>query len=88
MELLLPGGNYDANLETNAAVTEISLPADGRQKIDLQVNAGAVTLHLPADKALRVEVDRALGSFNSNNAALRRVNDQENVWQTARLRRS
>ena len=82
-KLLLPDGNYDADLETNAAVTEISLPADGRQKIDLGVNAGTVTLHLPADKAVRVEVDRALGSFKSNNANLVQVNNQENIWQTA-----
>lgn len=83
VELLLPGGDYDASLATNAATTEIALPENGRHTINLEVNAGAVTLRLPPGMALRVELDRALGSFNSNNAGLSRVDDQENVWQTA-----
>lgn len=81
--LLLPGGDYNANLSTNAAATEITLPENGRHAITLAVNAGSATLHLPPGMALRVEVDRVLGSFNSNNTGLRRVNGQENVWQTA-----
>lgn len=83
VELLLPGGDYNADLATNAAATEITLPENGRHAITLAVNAGSATLHLPPGMALRVELDRALGSFNSNNAGLRRVNGQENVWQTA-----
>ncbi len=83
VELLLPGGDYNANLATNAATTEITLPENGRHAINLEVNAGAVTLHLPPGIALRVEVDRALGSFNANNGRLRPVDGQENIWQTA-----
>jgi predicted membrane protein len=47
------------------------------------VNAGFVRLDLPADMALHVAVDRALGSFNANDAGLRQVEGQENVWETA-----
>ncbi len=83
IELLLPDGDYDASLVTNAASTEITLPQNGRHVINLEVNAGAVTLHLPSDMALHVEVDRALGSFSASNAGLRRVEGQDNVWQTA-----
>jgi hypothetical protein len=83
VELLLPGGDYDADLATNAATTEITLPESGRPAINLDVNAGVATLHLPPGVALRVEVDRALGSFSTNNAGLRQVDGQENVWQTA-----
>lgn len=83
MELLLPGSNYDAHIITNAGSSEITLPEDGRQAINLEVNAGSVTLHLPPDVALHVEVDRALGSFSVNDAGLRQVEGQENVWQTA-----
>lgn len=81
--LLMPGGDYDAAISTNAAVTEITLPQNGRQTINLEVNASSVTLRLPSDVALHVEVDRALGSFNANDARLRRVDGQENVWETA-----
>lgn len=83
VELLLPGGDYDASLVTNAGSTEITLPGNGRHAINLEVNAGNVNLHLPSDMALHVEVDRALGSFSANNTGLRRVDGQENVWQTA-----
>lgn len=83
MALLLPGGNYDANLITNAGVNEITLPEDGRHAINLEVNAGSVMLHLPSGMALHVEVDRALGSFNANDAGLHQVDGQENVWETA-----
>lgn len=83
VELLLPGGDYNADLATNAATVEITLPENGRHAITLAVNAGSATLHLPPGMALRVELDRALGSFNVNNAGLRQVGDQENVWQTA-----
>lgn len=83
IELLLPGGDYDAHLITNAASTEITLPENGRHAINLEVNAGSVTLHLPPGMALHVEVDRALGSFSASNAGLRQVEGQENVWQTA-----
>lgn len=83
IDLLLPGGDYDANLITNAATTEITLPENGRHAINLEVNAGSVTLHLPTGMALHVEVDRALGSFSASNAGLRQVEGQENAWQTA-----
>jgi hypothetical protein len=83
IELLLPGGDYNADLATNAATTEITLPENGRHAINLEVNAGNVTLQLPPGMALHLEVDRALGSFNANNAGLRQVDGQENVWQTA-----
>jgi len=82
VELLLPGGDYDAQLITNAAATEIVLPADGRLAINLEVNAGAVTLHLPPGMALRVELDRAMGSFSTSGSRLQRVDGQENVWET------
>jgi hypothetical protein len=81
-DLQLPGGDYDAHLITNAGSTEITLPENGRQAINLEVNAGNVTLHRPPDMALHVEVDRALGSFSANNTGLRRVDGQENVWET------
>lgn len=83
IELLLPDGDYDTDIVTNASTIEISLPANGRQAINLEVNAGSVVLHLPADMALHVEVDRALGSFSSQNAGLQRVDGQDNVWETA-----
>ncbi|MBK8989240.1 MAG: hypothetical protein IPM39_24780 [Chloroflexi bacterium] len=83
VELLLPGGDYHADLATNAATMEITLPENGRHTITLDVNAGSVTLRLPPGMALRVELDRALGSFNANNAGLRQMDGQENVWQTA-----
>ena len=84
VEVLLPGGRYDAHLITNAGTTEVTLPGDGRQAIDLEVNAGFVTLHSPAaNVALHVEVDRALGAFSANSAGLRQVEGQENVWETA-----
>ncbi|MAT99724.1 MAG: hypothetical protein CL608_21500 [Anaerolineaceae bacterium] len=83
MELLLPGGNYDAHLITNAGSSEITLPENGRHAIDLEVNAGSVVLHLPSDMALHVEVQRDLGSFSANDAGLRQVEGQENVWETA-----
>jgi hypothetical protein len=69
-------------LATNAVTTEITLSGNGRHTINLAVNAGAVTLHLPSDTALRVQLDRDLGSFSANNDRLRRVDGQENVWQT------
>ena len=83
IELLLPGGDYDAHLITNAGSTEITLPENGRHAINLEVNAGSVTLHLPSGMALHVKVDRALGSFSASNAGLHQVEGQENVWQTA-----
>lgn len=83
VELLLPDGTYDTDLVTNASSMEITLPQNGRPSINLQVNAGSVVLHLPANMALRVEADSTLGSFNSQNARLQRMDDQENVWQTA-----
>ncbi len=83
MALLLPGGNYDANIITNAGVNEITLPEDGRHAINLEVNAGSVTLHLLPDMALHVEMDRAMGSFSTSNTGLHRVDGQENVWETA-----
>lgn len=83
VELLLPGGSYDAHLITNAGSNEITLPENGRHAINLDVNAGSVVLHLPQEMALHVEVDRSLGSFSANNAGLREVDGQENVWETA-----
>ncbi|MBK8905283.1 MAG: hypothetical protein IPM53_29140 [Anaerolineaceae bacterium] len=82
VELLLPGGSYDAHLVTNAGTTEVALPENGRHDLNLEVNAGSVTLHLPSGMALHVEVDRALGSFSASNAGLRQVDGQENVWET------
>jgi len=83
VELLLPGGNYDATLITNAGSSDVTLPENGRHAIDLEINAGSVTLHLPSHMALHVEVDRDLGSFSANDAGLRRVEGQDNVWETA-----
>lgn len=83
IELLLPDGNYNADIVTNAATTEITLPENGRQSINLQVNAGSVVLHLPSDMALHVEVDSALGSFGNQNPDLQPVDGQDNVWETA-----
>ncbi len=83
LELLLPGGNYDADLITNAGSSEITLPENGRHAINMEVNAGSVTLHLPPEMAVRVTVDQALGSFSAGNTGLRQVDDQENVWETA-----
>jgi len=83
MDLLLPAGDYDAHLVINATTTEVSLPDEGHQTIDMEVNAGSATFHSPENVALHVEVERALGAFSADNIGLRRVEDQENVWETA-----
>jgi hypothetical protein len=83
VELWLPGGDYDANFQTNAASTMIVLPSNGRHTIDLQVNAGAVTLDLPAGMEARVTVDKALGDLNAQEARLQPVSGTDNQWQTA-----
>jgi hypothetical protein len=85
--LFLPSGNYDVDMETNAASTTMTLPQAGRQTIDLSVNAGSVTIELPEGVEVRVEMDQALGSFNSQDGRLQRIGDS-NVWQTAGYDRS
>lgn len=86
VELLLPDGDYDATLQTNAASSTITLPANGRHTLELQVNAGTVTLYLPPGMEARVEVKQSLGSFNSETIRLQRVSGTEQkdgVWETA-----
>lgn len=80
MTVFLPDGTYDIDVETNAAETNITLPATGKQNVNLRVNAGAVYIELPEGMALRVTVDQTIGSFNSS--GLVRVGDSD-VWQTA-----
>jgi hypothetical protein len=79
--LFLPGGSYNVDMETNAAATTLTLPQNGRQTIDLSVNAGSVTIILPEGVEARIEMDQALGSFNSQDGRLKRIGDS-NVWQT------
>ena len=86
VKLFLPEGNYDAELAMNATSAEITLPESGRHTIELNVNAGAVTLYLPTSMAARVEVDRALGTFDAADARFRQVSGDEageGVWETA-----
>lgn len=82
LTLYLPGGDYNVDMETNAASTTMTLPEDGRHTIDLQVNAGAVTIEVPPGTELRVEVQQALSGFDNNYDGLERVGDSD-VWQTA-----
>jgi hypothetical protein len=82
MTVFLPDGDYDADLETNAAATTVTLPSSGQHNIELRVNAGSVSLDLPTGMEARVVVDQALGSFEAQNAALQRVGT-ENTWQTS-----
>lgn len=79
--LLLPGGDYDAEVETSAGATTITLPESGEQTVEVSVNAGSVVLELPAGRDVRVEVDQALGDFDNDYAALERAGD-DNVWET------
>jgi hypothetical protein len=78
----LPGGEYDARIDTNAAAASLMLAESGRQNIELNVNAGSVTIDLPPGMEARVEVDRALGSFDAGNSALGQVGSSD-VWQTS-----
>lgn len=82
MTVFLPGGDYDVDMETNAAATIMTLPANGEHTIELQVNAGSVTLNLPPGMEAQVKVDQALGGFDDQNGALQRVGTS-NIWQTA-----
>lgn len=82
LTLFLPGGDYDAVLETSAASTTMTLPESGRHTIELMVNAGSVTIEVPEGMELRVEVDQTMGSFNNHFRGLERVGDSD-VWQTA-----
>ena len=80
--LFLPGGEYDVDMETNAAAATMTLPQTGQHVIELRVNAGSVNIELPEGMELRVEVDQTLGSFNTHLSGLERVGDSD-VWQTA-----
>lgn len=82
MTLFLPDGDYDLEVDTNAAATTITLPEAGIHTADLRVNAGAVTIELPEGMELRVEVDQALSSFNNHVNGLKRI-EGRNIWQTA-----
>lgn len=82
LTLFLPGGDYNVDMETNAASTTMTLPEDGRHNIDLKVNAGAVAIEVPEGMEVRVEVEQALGGFDNNYSGLERIGDSE-VWQTA-----
>jgi len=79
--VFLPGGDYDSDIETNAASTTITLPQSGRHTFELRVNAGSVTLNLPEGMEARIEVDQALGSFDDQNHSLQRTGT-DNIWQT------
>ncbi|MFZ0544503.1 MAG: DUF5668 domain-containing protein [Candidatus Promineifilaceae bacterium] len=81
MTLYLPGGDYNADLETNAATTTLTLPESGQQKINLQVNAGSVIVELPTGMEARVEAQQALGNVDNQNRRLQ--NNGNNIWQTA-----
>lgn len=84
VEMFLPGGDYDAELAMNAASAKITLPESGRHVIELNVNAGAVTLYLPPSMAARIEVDRALGTFDAADTRLRQVSGDEDgagIWE-------
>jgi hypothetical protein len=79
--VFLPGGDYDSDIETNAASTTITLPQSGQHTIELRVTAGSVTLNLPEGMEARIEVDQALGSFDDQNHSLQRTGT-DNIWQT------
>ena len=79
--LFLPDGDYDVDMETNAAATTMTFPQAGQLMVDLQVNAGSVTIELPEGMELRVETDQALGTFDAHNDRLQRIGSS-NVWQT------
>ena len=81
MTVFLPDGDYDADLETNAGTTTLTLPQSGQHNIEMRVNAGSVSLNLPAGMEARIVVDEALGNFEDQNGALHRVGTS-NTWQT------
>jgi len=80
--VFLPDGDYDADLETNAGATTLTLPQAGQHNIDLRVNAGSVALYLPAGMEVQVVVDKALGSFADHGGLLQQVGTS-NTWQTS-----
>jgi hypothetical protein len=82
LSLMLPGGDYDVDLQTSAGSTEVTLPESGRHTITIRVSAGSVMIEAPEGVELRIEVDQALGSFNNHLDRLERVGDS-NIWQTA-----
>lgn len=79
--LFLPDGDYDVDMETNAASTTMTFPQAGQHTVELRVNAGSVTIDLPEGMELRVETEQALGSFDNDTDRLQRVGSTD-VWET------
>lgn len=64
VDIALPGGNYDMNVNGGNGRLSIELPSSGRQELEIDGGNGNITLSLPADMEARVEFEEGSGDVS------------------------
>jgi hypothetical protein len=85
MELALPDGDYDVEVDVSAGSTRLTLPQSGRQTVEIDGGAGSLVLYLPSSMEARLEVDDGAGSFNLDEERFTQISGDERddgVWET------
>jgi hypothetical protein len=82
--LMMPGGDYNAEMDVGAGSYEVTLPANGQHRIEIDGGAGSVTLFLPRGMDARVEIDDGAGSFrpDSRFSLVSGERNDDGVWET------
>lgn len=84
VELILPDGEYEFDMETGVGNTQITFPQTGQVEADLQSGAGNFTLLIPPTMAAQIELDGGVGNVDLNGrfTQIRGDSNREGIWQT------
>ena len=84
LEVILPGGDYAAEVDVGSGAVELTLPSSGQLRLEIDGGSGRVVIMLPASLAARVELDSGSGAFQPDDRfQLDREDGDVEIWETA-----
>lgn len=88
LELHLPDGDYDLELDIGSGPVKVYLPAGGRHTFTVDGGSGPVTFFLPSGMEARANVKDGSGPFRASArfSLISGLQDDDGVWETERYR--
>ncbi len=85
MNMALPEGEYDVDVNAASGSLEIAFPENGRLETKIDGASGSITLLLPENMEAQVEISDGSGSFRPNGRfeLIDGKRDGDGTWQTA-----
>lgn len=85
VDLTLPGGSFNTNVDVGSGSFRVTCGSTGRQTIRVDAGSGSLAFHLPSDLEARVEIDSGSGSVNLDLDRFHQISgdEDEGIWETA-----